>query len=304
MAELSGHHVVNQTQSGGDLSPSDGPASKPDNYTAEGDGVGFQSHSNEDQSQGQMSEGAVQDKSTDGGMAESSTRAESASLGDIAVSCMENRRVAESLAHPLTVTVPQDNFTTDAAISNSNLRETLKVNGVGPGVDSPYDRSASPNVADASGGSDTDVSRTDSRGPRDGHQHSRTSSVKRPASFKPVSFAKFSISKSPGPGSASKATGEKGKQSAARASLPVFLFPEANGRTTATFSPSSSSSTPVLQASRPRLVAKSTSGFRDSTPRSLTGNKAGSSAPDPSQVWNRNRRETPRKFVPNIQLYS
>jgi hypothetical protein len=82
-----------------------------------------------------------------------------------------------------------------------------------------------------------------------------------------------------------------------RAPLPVFLFLEANRRTTATFSPSSSSSTPVLQASRPRLVAKSTSGFRDSTPRNLAGNKAGSSAPDPSQVWNRNKREMPREFV-------
>ena len=37
MAERSSNDVVNQTRSGGDLSPSDVPASKPDNLTAGGD---------------------------------------------------------------------------------------------------------------------------------------------------------------------------------------------------------------------------------------------------------------------------
>lgn len=40
MAEQSSHDVVNQTRSGGDLSPSDVPASKPDKYISGGDGEG------------------------------------------------------------------------------------------------------------------------------------------------------------------------------------------------------------------------------------------------------------------------
>lgn len=38
MAEQSSHDVVNQTRSGGGLSPSDVPASKPDKYMTGGDG--------------------------------------------------------------------------------------------------------------------------------------------------------------------------------------------------------------------------------------------------------------------------
>jgi len=40
MAEQSSHDVVNQTRSGGELSPSDVPASTPDNFTAGGDAEG------------------------------------------------------------------------------------------------------------------------------------------------------------------------------------------------------------------------------------------------------------------------
>lgn len=57
-----------------------------------------------------------------------------------------------------------------------------------------------------------------------------------------------------------------------------------------------SSTTPLgtpPQSSRPRLVAKSTSGLRDSLSKS-GGNatKPGGGGPDPSQVWNRNRRKS------------
>ena len=46
-------------------------------------------------------------------------------------------------------------------------------------------------------------------------------------------------------------------------------------------------------APRPRLVAKSASGHRNSIPKALNmGTKAGKGAgPDPLQVWNRNRGE-------------
>lgn len=45
------------------------------------------------------------------------------------------------------------------------------------------------------------------------------------------------------------------------------------------------------QSSRPRLVAKTTSGLRDSAAKAAaSGAKTGGTAPDPSQVWNKNRR--------------
>lgn len=42
------------------------------------------------------------------------------------------------------------------------------------------------------GGSESDASRTD------GRYHARAGSVKKPATFRPVSFAKFSVPKAPG----------------------------------------------------------------------------------------------------------
>lgn len=54
------------------------------------------------------------------------------------------------------------------------------------------------------GGSESDTSRTD------GRHHTRTGSVKKPTSFKPVSFAKFSVPKTPGSVLTSKIVSEKG----------------------------------------------------------------------------------------------
>ena len=158
MAEQAGHDVVNQTQSGGDASPSDVPASKLDNYAARGDGEGLSTIADSGQMRHQTSVGSREDKAESG--------------------------------HAFT--------------------DSPKMNGISLNPPVPGERSFSPNVGDASGGSDTDGSRAESRA-EDGTTHSRTSSTKRPASFKPVSFAKFSISKSPVPSSATKQTGDKGK---------------------------------------------------------------------------------------------
>lgn len=57
--------------------------------------------------------------------------------------------------------------------------------------------------AGSQGGSESDASRTESKQP------SRVGSIKKPATFKPVSFAKFSIPKAPGTPAAPKAA-EKG----------------------------------------------------------------------------------------------
>ena len=121
-----------------------------------------------------------------------------------------------------------------------------------------------------SGGSDTENPKAETSKIQEGHVRT-TSTVKKPLSFKPVSVNKtFLAAKGTTAPPASK-TGEKGTASAAVAQSGPSL-----------------SSTP-----RPRLVAKSGSGLRDSAPRnaaSTNGNKAGV-APDASAVWNKNRRK-------------
>jgi hypothetical protein len=96
--------------------------------------------------------------------------------------------------------------------------------------------------------------------------------VKKQTSFKAVSVNKtFLAAKGAGPAK----SGDKAAPGST--SLPVAP---------------SASSTP-----RPRLVAKSGSSLRDSTPRTAAtpnGGKMGS-APDANAVWNKNRRKQPRR---------
>ncbi|KAL1955291.1 hypothetical protein VTO42DRAFT_8823 [Malbranchea cinnamomea] len=254
MAEQTSHDAVNQTRSGGDASPSDGPASKPDNYSAEGGGEGVQ-NKNDEQIHSQRESSSAQGNNSD-----------ETSMHAAHTDGQHNERGSKT-----------DQPSLGATTSKESATETSNVNGI---VNKLGGRSPSPNVADGSGGSDTDASRVDSRATAEGSQQSRTSSTKRPTSFKPVSFAKFNPSKSPGPAAATKAVTDK-----------------------ASFS-SSPSTAPVQQTSRPRLVVKSTSGFRDSTPRSIGGGKAGSSAPDPGQVWNKNRpvQPAPTKHLTDEEL--
>ncbi|CAG8921406.1 unnamed protein product [Penicillium salamii] len=135
----------------------------------------------------------------------------------------------------------------------------LELNGLASASDGGGDDTAS------QGGSESDASRTDSR------NHTRNGSVKKPSSFKPVSFAKqkFSVPKVPG------------------APAP----PKAPEKTPST------STTPLgtpQPSSRPRLVAKTTLGMRDSLSKNGAGgaNSSGS-GPDPNQVWNKNRPVAP-----------
>jgi hypothetical protein len=120
-----------------------------------------------------------------------------------------------------------------------------------------------------SGGSDTENSKAETSKNQPGHVRT-TSTVKKPLSFKPVSVNKTFLAAKGTTAAPTSKPGEKGPAGAASAQ---------NG-------PSPSS------APRPRLVAKSGSGLRDSAPRNAAttnGNKAGV-APDASAVWNKNRR--------------
>ncbi|KAL2682903.1 hypothetical protein Neosp_007363 [[Neocosmospora] mangrovei] len=124
--------------------------------------------------------------------------------------------------------------------------------------------------ASASGGSDTEASKADGVKGKDGDKgHGRTgSSVKKPATFKAVSVNKTFLAAKANASSASAKTTDK---------------------------PPPSSSTPptgsaTLSSSRPRLIAKTGSSTRDSSPRfsGANGGKPGG-APDASAVWNKNR---------------
>ncbi|KAK8920600.1 hypothetical protein VCV18_007903 [Metarhizium anisopliae] len=132
------------------------------------------------------------------------------------------------------------------------------------------------NSADVSisGGSDTEASRQ-----RDGEKgHGRSaSSAKKPATFKAVSVNKtFLASKSSASGVAAK---------------PVDK--PATGSNTP---PPGSSS---LSSSRPRLIAKTGTGTRDTAPRfsSVINGAKPASTPDPGAVWNKNRPPEPKKFT-------
>jgi hypothetical protein len=123
-----------------------------------------------------------------------------------------------------------------------------------------------------SGGSDTEAFKAEtSKATGDDKGHARTAStVKKPASFKPVSVNKtFLAAKGVAPAAPSK-LGEKPAAGATAAQI---------GQTTPA-------------PNRPRLVAKTGSGLRDSSPRSSTPANGGKpSTPDASAVWNKNRRK-------------
>ncbi|TVY34012.1 hypothetical protein LSUB1_G007300 [Lachnellula subtilissima] len=126
-----------------------------------------------------------------------------------------------------------------------------------------------------SGGSDTEASKAETtKAQTDEKGHLRTSStVKKFASFKPVSVNKTFLAAKGATTTPPSKLGDKGPASSIVASA----------------GPSASTTL------RPRLVAKSGSGLRDSTPRASTaanGSKPGA-APDASAVWNKNRPAPP-----------
>jgi hypothetical protein len=136
----------------------------------------------------------------------------------------------------------------------------------------PIDTSVNSAEVSVSGGSDTEASKAEtSKTLGDEKGHARTAStVKKFASFKPVSVNKTFLAAKGATTSTPSKQGEKGTAGSTAA--------QAGPLTTA--------------AARPRLVAKSGSGLRDSTPRTsatANGGKAGA-APDANAVWNKNRR--------------
>ncbi|KAL1875566.1 hypothetical protein Plec18167_005502 [Paecilomyces lecythidis] len=224
MAEQSSHDVVTQTQSGGEPSPSDVPASNSDKNTAGGD-------------VGEIKDTATTEHNERHTNAEYDSRASAVDAGPGADDGgnASGRSTAD--------------FTKDGPGPVES--RALELNGVASGSEREDTVSQ--------GGSESDTSRTD------GRHHTRTGSVKKPTSFKPVSFAKFSVPKTPGSVLTSKIVSEKA---------------------------SPSPSTTPQSTSRPRLVAKTTSSLRDSS-RTPGAGAGGASGPDPNQVWNKNKPAQP-----------
>ncbi|KAL1303506.1 hypothetical protein AAFC00_006881 [Neodothiora populina] len=120
---------------------------------------------------------------------------------------------------------------------------------------------------DASAGSDTDTSRARSVDQsKEDTSHPRSTSVKKPASFKPVSVTKTFLAKTAGATSVSEP--------------PPRITLAAKSPVAATVQP----------VAKPRLVAKSGSAMRD-LPRLRSGD--GAAAPDGRTVWNKNQPVPP-----------
>lgn len=113
-------------------------------------------------------------------------------------------------------------------------------------------------------GSDTEASRNDPLKP-DGKGHSRTSSTKRPATFKSVSVNKTFLASKAASSANTPKIGDK----------PMTPVPSAAVL-------ASTSSTP-----KPRLVAKSAGGLRDASKSAVSQNGGPTSA---NAVWNKNQR--------------
>lgn len=166
-----------------------------------------------------------------------------------------------------------DQNTTETTSQDVSSEPPIFVNGTSEKDDTKQDaEQLESNVISAevsvSGGSDTEASKaetTKAAGDDKGHVRT-TSTVKKFASFKPVSVNKKFL--------AAKATTVPSKVGEKSAAAPTTQ----TGTATASL--------------RPRLVAKSGSGLRDSSARSELTNGGKLGAPDASAVWNKNRRKS------------
>ncbi|KAJ6029258.1 hypothetical protein N7444_012245 [Penicillium canescens] len=232
MAEQSSRDVVDQTLSGGEPSPSDVPANTNDNLSAGGD-AGKTEH-----------------------IAMNTATSDNSRLRD-----QQNHETTDIL-DPRGERTGSDKDAVGSATDNSKqgagvvATRVLELNGIASASDGGDDTASQ-------GGSESDASRTDSR------NHARSGSVKKPGSFKPVSFAKFSVPKVAG-----APTPPKVPEKVPSASTTPLGTPQ--------------------PSSRPRLVAKTTGGMRDSFSKTGAGGaNTGGSGPDPNQVWNKNRPVQP-----------
>ncbi|KAF1839519.1 hypothetical protein BDW02DRAFT_564057 [Decorospora gaudefroyi] len=145
--------------------------------------------------------------------------------------------------------------------SRNESRQTL-LNG----NSSEHSGAESQAVADASGGSDTDISRPGSvdQSKRDASHIRTNSTLKKPSAFKSVSVTKSFLAKS----------------------VPSTPAARAGDKVAPTAPPKAS----ALLTAKPRLVAKSGA---SNTPRTLGQTNGAGAGPDASKVWNKNQPVPP-----------
>ncbi|CAI7646774.1 unnamed protein product [Penicillium pancosmium] len=256
MAEQNSRDVVDQTLSGGEPSPSDVPASTTDKPTPQGD-VGEIQHIATSSTTQSSTDPHYNDETRQTPVSHAESTGTDKETGSPSMVGLTAEGRGGSLLNQI-----QDSSKQSIGLVASRA---IELNGLASVSDGGDDTASQ-------GGSESDASRTD------GRHHARTGSVKKPSTFKPVSFAKFAVPKAPGTAAPPKAP-EK---------VP------------------STSTTPLgtpQPSSRPRLVAKATSGNSVLKPGSSNSNLGGS-GPDPNQVWNKNRpvQPTPAKHLTDEEL--
>ena len=182
MAEQTGHDVVDQTLSGGDPTPSDVPASTNDKIFAGGD-VGENEHTITSTQSDTKPNPQQSDWKT-----------------DVSDSPLERNETGRDTERPSTVSSAD----LDNPVSLLNQAQDIYKRSPGPVASRALELNGIASTSDAGddtasqGGSESDASRAD------GRSNARAGSTKKPTSFKPVSFAKFSVPKAPGTPTASK----------------------------------------------------------------------------------------------------
>ncbi|KAJ8060134.1 hypothetical protein OCU04_010485 [Sclerotinia nivalis] len=196
---------------------------------------------------------------------------------------MATEATSENFATP-SITPDHELNTTETKSQDVPSEQTPSIDGTSTDKDGSkqYSDLLEPNNISAevsiNGGSDTEATKAETSkiGDEKGGHDRSASTVKKPVpSFKAVSVNKTFLASKASTAVAPTKVGDKGATVSTTA--PTTLT-------------TSTSTTP-----KPRLVAKSGSGLRDSTPRASTtanGGKPGG-APDASAVWNKNRPAAP-----------
>lgn len=174
MAEQSGCDVVDQTLSGGEPTPSDVPVSTTDTTSAGGDAGETKRIATNSETH------ALSEQHSD-----NMTKDNTESQGERTGSDKEAGTMVRATGK--TEGINQLNDVQDTSKQSVGLvaSRALELNGVTSGSDAGDDTASQ-------GGSESDTSRTDAR------HHAGSGSVKKPPTFKAVSFTKFAVPKAPG----------------------------------------------------------------------------------------------------------
>ena len=309
MAAQSAHDVVKQAESVGDRSPTDVDASTINHIAVSSDDV---KNPSDLLSDAPLKSGAIVSSQTTTGTKvvtahhdpEPDETAESLEgkegvivrAGPSSQDGKLGKEEEEAAAVPELVAVEEDQPVTDARRAVDGPRSDTSDLEDEPAV-------AAPPLPDVGAGSDNETGRRDRRHPSTRSDpkgpQMRSNSVRKPASFKAVSVTKSFLAKAAtGSSQAARPGLDKGSHASSR-----YLFGLVAGDVdwdellagpaTPNGQPVTSTSTAAL---RPRLVAKS-GRSRDhalpGSPAPTTGAGGPGSAPDPIQVWNKNRRQCP-----------